>query len=254
MPYNKRSQRSGCYNKSNTEPKHIFRVAGTTYQCTLHPVRCPVKIKVHHKCNRWTAVHPFCKHHAKTILGIELRPVHFASMPHHQFGLFATQTFKKGDLICPYLGAEYQDPDWRCPHSGGDAGENGSAYEIGFHTANGCEVCLDGSCHRSYGSMINHIKESSANATYARVDHLTVAEFRARPQLNLTSERTGVSTTVTTHGGRSVPVRSVPKTLIHGPNLWIQAKKRIDVGKEILVCYGDEGVNRIQTSTSPPLC
>ena len=45
---------------------------------------------------------PYCKSHARSILGIVLKPCDTGC------GVFAARTFKRGDVVAPYLGRRYE--------------------------------------------------------------------------------------------------------------------------------------------------
>ena len=240
--WNRRARHYGCYPTRGGPPITVFTVA-PNYRCHVHPIRCGVR-----GCKVWTLIRPVCAAHARTGLGFEVR-----RSGANGCGLFATREFKKGDLICPYLGAVRPWSDWRCPHSTGNAPESGYSFDITSpHSADG-GYTFDASCERSYGGMANHATESHSNSKCVKLTGF----HRNNLGANVGAGRVAVT---------GFHIHSAPALLRTCPNafqsagpmhesVWLQAKHRIPVGMEIFINYGSSArvINAIVHQTIPPL-
>lgn len=175
------------------KPVHRFSV-NNTYHCRLHPVRCGAH-KQQRRCNVWTAIRPLCAPCADLRLGLAVRPslvggcglfatTLLLAFPRARLytmerytrrSVLATRTFRKDDLVCPYLGAKRSIDEWRCPQSQGDAISSGYALEV--KTRDGRVWQMDTSCHRSYGAMVNHAPEGRANVSFVMLDRFSLAHL-----------------------------------------------------------------------------
>ena len=62
-------------------------------------------------CDRLTSHSDLCWQHAEEMWGVRVRP---SLIPGAELGLFAsTRSFKRGDVICPYLGKVMSGSDFR---------------------------------------------------------------------------------------------------------------------------------------------
>ena len=250
-----RSRNDGCY-PSKQLPLVTFRV-GRSYKCFLHPMRCVALIGDNRRCNLWTHLHPLCPWHARRDLGVQVRPSGRTGC-----GLYATRSFEKNDLICPYLGAKRPIDDWKCPHpqrqGDTDAPSSGYSLDVDGARSGGSAYQLDASCHRSYGSMANHAPQSQTNADFVLMRDLTyrnVGVSDPNGRCNVRESRPAVRT------GPSILLRSRvtdPESVGMGVSgsVWLRANRRIHVGDEILVCYGGSAghINSVQHTTTPALC
>jgi len=235
--WNSRAREDACY-PIRAGIQHRFLIVGSSYCCTLHPVRCCV-------CGVRTVLRPLCAPHAREHLGVEVKRTRFPDGTMGG-GLFATQDFEKGDLICPYLGRIYRNGDWRCPRSTGDTDEGGSAYNLELDANFG----VDASCHRSYGAMANHAKAPMRNGLYVFVRGLcTGSVIQERPW------RRTVLLGVTIRAGTLGNRRTAPAYVTEEDGFWIQAQRRIPAGSEVLVDYGScaSDILRMRTRTEPPV-
>jgi hypothetical protein len=147
-----RAHEPACY-RPTVKPAATFRI-GTQYQCSVHAVQCVAPMRGR-PCNAWTLLRPLCRHHARDALGVVVGETRFPSGAVGT-GLYAAREFRKGDLICPYLGARRPDDEWICPRSTGTGDVTDSGYTIRVTAPDGEPFQYDASCERSYGSMVNH--------------------------------------------------------------------------------------------------
>ena len=244
--WNRRARAKACYRAPRTT-MYTFSIPGTNYRCHLHSMTCRAR-----GCKQSTHVHPFCAHHARTILGLEVRPAGSSGC-----GLFAVQDFARGDLLAPYLGRRVPPgASWACPRSSGRIDNNvESPYDMGLPAIGGRDAgTVDASCQRSYPAMANHgIRAAERNAAMVYVRNLAQAGRSPAAAAAGGNRAPAPSSILLT--GSTCQCRSVPKAgIVDG--LWLQAERPIRAGTEVRLNYGPgaSGLIRLRAITTPRLC
>lgn len=237
------------------------------FQCDLQQQQCLATIKSGRRCMRKTFRHPFCLPHARTLLGIDVRP-----SPGRGCGLFATQAFRPGDAIIPYTGETFMnESDMRRLQ-----GRDSSPYVVRLAAPT---RLVDATCLRGYAAYANApLFRTRANVRFQQTT-LTTSEkerlFRPEP----VSEASGgplrwrVLRTRAELGGhrsrnrlRELGFVRFPHALLDivanggmvGGNsqMWLLATEHIIEGTEILLHYGTEqdDICNLQHRTLPRPC
>jgi len=122
-----------------------------------HKFSCEVKV-----CFARSEFVPYCEGHAKTILGVEVRPSTLRPKKMAGRGLFATREFKRGERIALYGGEKLTPAEVDARY-----GEDGlAAYSLTIHPK---RLVLDAITVRGYGSMANDGRSAHpCNARFSR--------------------------------------------------------------------------------------
>lgn len=185
-----------------------------------------------HRCARLTYLHPFCAHHARRQLGIEVRPSRI-----HGRGLFATRPFRYGDAIVPYVAERFPDED------AAFRGRPLSPFAFRLRLGPAGIRYDDATALRGYAACVNSPPPGVPANAIARQATLTAAMVArwatAHPE-------DAADAWVVVRGHRRLPGwRRVPRVLLdrfRGSTLiWLVASRTIPPGAEILCRYHDDG-------------
>lgn len=187
-----------------------------------------------------------CPHHARRLLGVEVRP---SLSVKGSYGLFAVAAFRKGDAVVPYTGRRWLQSEKDNPRP-----YTHSPYAVRILAGRRTGV-VDAACRRGLGAFVNAPTRGSTVANL-RLRQLTLHPrdrciFEANESVDddVTHERRWYTVRPLRYrGARKHPVqtkgfRRFPRALIEPflngePNVWMQAVRDIAPEEELLVYYG----------------
>jgi hypothetical protein len=189
-------------------------------QCKLKRTTC-----IAPGCDIRTVLWPLCPYHARTLVGIAVKP------STRGCGLFATRNLRSGALLAPYVGhvrtEEYTDA---VP----------SPYLI--PNPRDPTMLLDASCRRGYAAMSNHRSDPNC--------YLNVTIINTKPT------NRGNKKMFVYHDGWHIPLVFCRRTLMYKPVVWLVTNRDIRIGEELCIDYGPYAshINGIRHTTRPSLC
>jgi hypothetical protein len=191
------------------------------------------------QCRRHTFRHPYCRDHARRLLGVRIAG---STIPHAGCGLFADRPFRTGDVVVPYTGTYWvratQAPPPQTPYMFGYQGHLMDATEV-----------------RGVASYVNQPRGSATGRSNLRVTVATILDGHFEPAADTDGGYRAVR-----RGGRlwRLGWRRIPAVLVRdfaGRSLvWFVATRVVAAGTELHVPYNNAVNVAIRHRTWPRTC
>ena len=213
-----------------------------TFECPLQYTQCCARTASNQQqCRRVTFRHPYCAHHLRQRLGLQVRPSRI-----HGCGLFSTRDIQAGDVVLPYTGERR-------------AAFRGTPYVFGL--AAPARTYVDATCLRGFGGYVNEARGTGrpTNVT-ARV--ATVHERDLVKDGDDDDDDDGPYMRPRTAALRK-KFRRIPRALVTDgggrrmmglPMVWFVATRAIPANTEIVTAYHNAENRQMNHTTKPRAC